>query len=312
MAKDHESAETVLWSTLMCNYSSTGSLAFTFWDLLLTSDDMIQTVWTKPWTLTSYICVAFRAFSLASQIVASVLTLGATETNTTTVSATLCLRLIIFQGAASQVLTLLLQIVLILRVVALYHDRPFMRYILGLLWIIELVFMSLILRVVSDGVRFNPQCVVTRFPVIVSVFFVLPIVMEALLFFLTMKKFRRSFRDGWVRARAPWIQQFMSDGIWAFVLPLVSAIVNLICMATLNSALSSVAFTWQIAIPAYAGYNLIIHLRKVAPVEATRYELDTGIYLDTIAMNASNYASRRGCQNHTISTASTGTEAIVV
>ncbi|THH12827.1 hypothetical protein EW146_g7330 [Bondarzewia mesenterica] len=130
---------------------------------------------------------------------------------------------------------------------------------------------------------FTHQCVPLAFPTTVVGFLMAPLALDALLFALTMIKFHQSLHEGW--ARAPWISQFMQDGVWAFALPLLVTLFNVLCMMLADSTFSSVAFMWSIAIPGSVGYRLVIHLRKFAPVDDHPYsETVDEIEFDTIAL----------------------------
>ncbi|ETW87684.1 hypothetical protein HETIRDRAFT_431953, partial [Heterobasidion irregulare TC 32-1] len=141
--------------------------------------------------------------------------------------------------------------------------------------------MSTVLSIAGPRITFTHQCVPIVFPTMTIGFLIGPLSLDILLFSLTMKKFFLSMRD--IRA-PPWVTRFMQDGVWAFLLPLLIALVNIACMMFLHSAYSSVAFSWSIAIPGFAGYRLILHLRKCAPQDRSLSETGGDIEFDTIAI----------------------------
>ncbi|KAI0063175.1 Las1-domain-containing protein [Artomyces pyxidatus] len=234
------------------NYSAMSALAFTFWDIVITFDDMVATVWTKRWNVTSTLCVVIQVVSLTSQSrdehkrdidQYSDYTLIAMPENGQDPGCCWC------------VLDNLI-------VVALYSDKPHLKVVLWALWTAELAVIAAVFDVVANRMQFGPHlCHVTSIPGWYSVLFALPLSVEVPLFMLTMVKFRQSLREGWFGS--PIVSNFMRDGLWAFTLPLLSVVANILCVPLLVPVLASVAYPWQIAVSGFVGYRLVLHLRKV-------------------------------------------------
>ena len=64
---------------------------------------------------------------------------------------------------------------------------------------------------------------------------------ETLLFFLTIVKFLDGFRNGW--ARGVFVQQFITDGTWAYALIFFTMLVNMMLYKYIHSTLTGICYT---------------------------------------------------------------------
>ncbi|KAJ8481096.1 hypothetical protein ONZ45_g15425 [Pleurotus djamor] len=99
-----------------------------------------------------------------------------------------------------------------------------------------------------------------------------------------MVKFYKALRDGW--GRQPVISRFMSDGIWVFALPFVILTLNTLCMALLKGAMASVAYSWVIAIPPFAGARLILSMSHLLNTQATTTNIQTSNHSDQVLLDS--------------------------
>jgi hypothetical protein len=263
-----------------CNYSAMGALAFTTWDMAITIDNEVGEIWKKPWTRLKSLYLFLRYFSFGSQLLFVVIYMRWSAGLNLSPSG--CRKWVLLQSISSQILMIGVQIILILRVRALYNTNKILCRLLPIFFFSEMLTMTVLLSLKADGIRYGPQCVIIHFPPAAVGFFLPPILLDTLLFLLTMAKFYQSLRDGW--GQVPVITRFMTDGIWAFALPFLILVVNTFCITLLDGALTSVACSWVIAIPGFAGYRLILNmshlLRSPHPGEYT-----TGLEVDTLPMS---------------------------
>lgn len=262
-----------------CNYSAMGALAFTTWDIIITFDDEVREIWKKPWTHLKSLYLFLRLFSFSAQLLAVIVYMKLSAGLTLSHSG--CRKWVVFQGVTSQILMIGVQVILILRVQALYNENKFFRRLLPTLFVSEIVVMSVLFTLKADEIQYGPHCVIIYFPVAAVGFFLSAMLLDTLLFVLTMAKFYQSLRDGW--GQVPVISQFMTDGIWAFALPFIILIINACCMTLLNDALASIAYSWVIAIPGFAGYRLILNMSHL--LKSSRpHECTTGVAVDTVPL----------------------------
>ncbi|RDB29047.1 hypothetical protein Hypma_015149 [Hypsizygus marmoreus] len=245
-----------LWGFRICNSSSFGALAFTLCDMVASLEEEVEQIWGKPWTNLKWLYVAIRIISFGSQMISTGITLRLTREGTPTLRH--CRAIAGFQGVSSVLLMMAVQTILILRVQALYFEKKNLKLLLRGLFAAEILIVLTIFAIAMPGIKFGIYCVITSFPATATGFFIIPVLFEFLLFVMTMAKFYRAVRDGW--GQEDFISRFLRDGIWAFALPFTILTANTFCLALLDSAISSVAFSWAIAIPGFASCRLILNM----------------------------------------------------
>ncbi|KAL4268416.1 DUF6533 domain-containing protein [Pleurotus pulmonarius] len=245
-----------LWGLQACNYSAMAALAFTVWDIVVCFEDEVEQIWQSAWTRLKFLYIFLRYFSLVAQVIATILTLGLAAPLYP--GRSVCLLLLSFQAISSQALMMGVQVLLVLRVIALFNRVRWLRSFLSALFLVEVVLMTVFFGISLRSMDYGIHCVITGFPITATGFLIPPILYESLLFVLTMIKFYQALREGW--GRQPVISRFMSHGIWAFGAPFVILTVNTLCMALLKGAIASVAYSWIIAVPPFAGARLILSM----------------------------------------------------
>ncbi|KAF9458736.1 hypothetical protein BDZ94DRAFT_1269926 [Collybia nuda] len=273
----------------VCNYSSMGALTFTVFEIILSIDEEVEQIWRKPWTNLKRLYLIIRIISLGSQFISTGITLSSPREATHSLRD--CRMLAGFQGASSQVLMMAVQVILVLRVQALYYENTSLKYTLYGLFFAEVVAMTLLFALSMPGILYGSHCVITSFPGIASGFLVSPILFELLLFVMTMIKFYNTVREGWGEEHV--LSRFLKDGVWAFALPFIMLIVNTFCMTFLSGALASVAYSWAIAIPGFAGCRLILNMSHLLERNETfprsSAVADTLIFTDGAATDLNTY-----------------------
>ncbi|KAF4605571.1 hypothetical protein EYR40_004357 [Pleurotus pulmonarius] len=271
-----------LWGLQACNYSAMAALAFTVWDIVVCFEDEVEQIWQSAWTRLKFLYIFLRYFSLVAQVIATILTLGLAAPLYP--GRSVCLLLLSFQAISSQALMMGVQVLLVLRVIALFNRVRWLRSFLSALFLVEVVLMTVFFGISLRSMDYGIHCVITGFPITATGFLIPPILYESLLFVLTMIKFYQALREGW--GRQPVISRFMSHGIWAFGAPFVILTVNTLCMALLKGAIASVAYSWIIAVPPFAGARLILsmsHLFSQQPSVGQTTSHDQ-VLLDTTIM----------------------------
>lgn len=147
---------------------------------------------------------------------------------------------------------------MILRVQALFYEYRILNLLIRIFFVLEIVMMSSLFVLGISQLQFGIHCVITAFPGKGAGFFATPIIFEFALFVLTMIKFYEAVRDGWGQENI--VTRFVKDGIWAFALPFTFLLINTLCLALIKGALSSVAYSWVIAVPGFAGCHLILNM----------------------------------------------------
>lgn len=243
----------------ICNYSGMAAFTFFVYEWLSSAEEEVEQIWKGPWTHLKSLYISLRILSLGTQLFPVLLAFLPFGTSFVYHSVRTCSLVVGFQGAASQVLMMGVQIILIMRVDALYHEQIMLRLFLRVLYLLETVVTWVVFAFSVSKIEYGVDCLVTNFPGGYAVlFFLLPMAVDCILFVLTMIKFYQAIREGW--GREPVIYRFLKDGIWAFALPFTIVTINVLCMGFLPGPLSSIAYSWVIAIPAFAGCRLILNM----------------------------------------------------
>ncbi|KAF8656396.1 hypothetical protein AX16_002581 [Volvariella volvacea WC 439] len=256
------------------------ALAFTIYDIALTFGDEVEQIWNRPWTKLKILFYVLRTISVGAQVISTVITLKLASGATTNHRG--CQMLVGFQGASSHALMIGVQIILVLRVQALYYEKVFLRRLILFLFFAEVVVMIVVFSFAFPGITYGIHCVTLTFPVLAIGFFITPVLFELLLFVLTMKKFYDAVRDGW--GREPVMSRFLKDGIWAFALPFGVLMLNVFCLVLLPGARSSIVYSWLIAIPGFAACRLILNMSHLLKANRTVQTQSTHPVFDTDLM----------------------------
>ncbi|KAF9465146.1 hypothetical protein BDZ94DRAFT_1320487 [Collybia nuda] len=256
----HFSKELLVHGNRACNYSGIVAMTFTMYDWISTAEEEVTQIWKRPWSNLKSLYVFIRLLSVGAQIIPVIISLQPSSADPSAPVITReCLWINGFQGISSQLLTMAVQAILLLRVEALYQRQKRLQFLLRALYIGEFISITVMLSIALPELQYELHCLVTYFPPEFAIpSLLLPVIVEFILFILTMVKFYAAIRDGW--ARQPLIFRFLQDGIWAFGLPLVIMTINTVCIAALPGPFSSIAYSWILAIPGFAGCRLILNM----------------------------------------------------
>ncbi|TFY77004.1 hypothetical protein EWM64_g7007, partial [Hericium alpestre] len=267
------------WGATMVNRSSLASLAFLVWDILITLDDEIRCIWSKPnrfWTKWLFLFV--RYFAVAIQV--ATLFVGTEIAVELHYAYHSCVSWYIFQEVSTQILIISVELILMIRVHALYDRNYIITAILFALFLVENITMIITLVHVVPGVQFDEACVVLHTPGSLIYFGVAYVAFETILFGLTLVKFVQAVRRGW--GRTPVVTVLMRDGTWAFALVFVVVVINGLFYIGLDGSISAVAYAfvpivslmpfpthiiylirWILSLESFAGCHLILNLQTL-------------------------------------------------
>ncbi|KAH9023637.1 hypothetical protein EDB84DRAFT_468732 [Lactarius hengduanensis] len=250
--------------------SAVAALAFLVWDILITLDQEVEAVWTKPNKFyTKWLFFFVRYFAVAMQMsvlsffspsrsvifysfrLSALLFVGTRMALSLHYTYSDCVKWYIFQEVGTQALIAAVEFILIVRVHALYDRSRIVTSILVLLFIAENIIMIVTLVRVVPEIGFDPICTVVHSPPRLLLFAVAFVSFETILFILTLFKFIVALRNGW--GRTPVLYLLVRDGTWAFILIFVTLCVNAgFYLAAGDSPNSSIAFPWLLSIEAFA------------------------------------------------------------
>ncbi|KAI0270410.1 hypothetical protein BC834DRAFT_967211 [Gloeopeniophorella convolvens] len=257
-------------ATLDVDLSSMAALTFLVWDILITLDEEVIAIWSKPyWFYSKWLFLFVRYFAVAMQI--ALLFVGSRFAPRFDYAESDCVKWYVFQEAGTQLLVAAVEIILMLRVHALYDRSRRIALLLIFLFVAENLVMSVTLARAAHHARFDTGCAVVHTPRGLAAFAVAFAAFESVLCGLTLAKFAAALRTGW--ARAPVLRRAVRDGTWAFALVFVTLCVNAgFFLGKHNSPRAALAFPWLLSVEAAAGARVVLGLAELhsdAPSERT-------------------------------------------
>ncbi|KAF5322483.1 hypothetical protein D9619_001549 [Psilocybe cf. subviscida] len=242
------------------NRSSVASLTFLVWDILITFDDEVKHMWARSWSYTKVTYFIIRYLPMLVQI--STLLVGSELTPHFHFTPHDCFIWQVYQGVASVVIIALVDIVLVLRVHALYHGDRRVRVVVGVCFLFEIAGMISGLALTLPGIQFDNLCVVTGVSGFLIIYGASSIIFQFLLFGLTLIKFVQAVRAGW--GDVPLIKQLARDGTWAFFLLFIAYVGQLGLYGLKNHNYAGVLYGWLLTAFSFCGYRVLLNLHHLA------------------------------------------------
>ncbi|KZP18511.1 hypothetical protein FIBSPDRAFT_593255 [Athelia psychrophila] len=202
------------WYSTIIDTNATGALVLLVWEYLITFDDEVNFIWCKPnRALVKWLFLFLRYFSLFAQIGNQVL--SEKIASSVPVSASSCRMWYTWRLVAAQVMLVAVEVLLIIRVYALYNKSK--RIVLCLLTLVlaEVACSATNSIINIPRLLFSPACstVLELRPVIQ--FGIISICTQTSILFLTIAKQLFASRAG--LGRTPIVSLMIRDGLLAFV-----------------------------------------------------------------------------------------------
>ncbi|TFK66878.1 hypothetical protein BDN72DRAFT_126556 [Pluteus cervinus] len=241
--------------------SSVASLAFLAWDIIITFEDEVKVIWRNPWSPMKVLYFIIRYLSLSVQI--STLFAGSELTPALNLHFTHhdCYIWAISQGVGAAFVIISADVVLILRVHALYHCSKVVQRLLWVLYLGECLIMALGLKFALPQMEYDSICRVTKSPTVLSLVAVAPIIFQTILFVLTGIKFVQAVRAGW--GHIPLVIILMRDGTWAFFLLFVLLLGDMALYIGVTSTYASVLYGWVLTFFSFCGYRILLNINDL-------------------------------------------------
>ncbi|OBZ78429.1 hypothetical protein A0H81_02393 [Grifola frondosa] len=232
----------------------------------------------NSWVKWAYVLI--RHFPIVAEISILIL-LGATHSGRAwTVSQ--CRDLIIYQLSVMEALTIIVEVVLIVRIYALYNRSKVVVGIVIVLFLCEIIGMITVLMLTISRATFDAQCLITSTPALFSSYWCPSSIPCTVLFALTLVKFFSSV--GRELGRDSILFALVRDGTWAYAIifgacrsrlipfralrqrlpPPVIMLLNVILFQLVKNSLAGACFFWEISAMSFAGSHMLLNLRKLA------------------------------------------------
>ncbi|KAH8081343.1 hypothetical protein BXZ70DRAFT_959912 [Cristinia sonorae] len=281
------SATEALWLTRDVSRSEIAAVTVLTYDILISLADEVELVWKRQWTIAKVMYLVARYIPWFFEL--ALIAINAGGTTGLFYTPTDCKRWLAVQAVILQLVITTVDVVLLLRVSALYDRNIKLMAVLSLLFCGEVAYLCYVLSVVTPLLKLNAHCFVTGSPVIFINFWIVSLIFETLLFLLTLWKFLRAAWDGW--GSRPVMQQFVTDGTWAYTLVFVVMLINSMFYKFVHSPLAGICFNWLLTTLSFAGSRLILNPRKRSN-EGTRPMSSVPIELDDVPGVPGGYSMR--------------------
>ncbi|KAJ7577253.1 hypothetical protein C8J56DRAFT_369732 [Mycena floridula] len=248
--------------------SGAAAMTFLVYDILLSFDEEVRFIWTKRWNLVKCVYFFIRYFPLLVQI--SIIFIGTELTPQFHFTSHDCFIWEVYQGVATIGCTAAVDYILLLRVFALYFENKTMRYLLGILYALEILGMSLGLAFAAPGFRYDDICLTTLVPRSMLLYGAATGLFQVLLFVLTLYRFAGRLRRG--RNHHDGVASLlMRDGTWAFFLLFSFTVSQGSVYLVKNKAVVGLFYGWCLTCYSFVGYRVLLNIHKlsVAPGSAS-------------------------------------------
>ncbi|RPD72781.1 hypothetical protein L226DRAFT_572888 [Lentinus tigrinus ALCF2SS1-7] len=230
------------------SYSEVACVTLLTWDVLVMLSEEVELIWKRGWTPAKGLYFIARYFPWLVQL--ALLAINVNGTTGLAFTSGQCATWQIVQGVLLQLIVTTVDVILITRVYALYSRNHYLLVFLGSLFIAELTSLCYILVVVTPRLTYNDECYVTSSPSIFQYYWVISLAFETVLFVLTIVKFVDAVKQGW--GKGPIMQQFVTDGTWAYTLIFLVMLVNMMLYKYVHSSLTGICYTWLLVVMSFA------------------------------------------------------------
>ncbi|RDX41611.1 hypothetical protein OH76DRAFT_1411996 [Lentinus brumalis] len=226
--------------------SGVAALALLVWDILTTMDDEVRLIWPSDWTLPKSLYLFVRYYSLITLIFHNIHVIP-------------CVPWLFFEIVSTFVVELAAEVIIILRVYAVYGGRRKILRIMLLGFALQLAMMAFSLGVSLPKIVVGPLCRAVDLPAEMVFFSTASIVYETFLFGLMMVGVIRGGKEGF--ADTLLLRVLIRDGAIAFAGLFAVMLTNTILFTLAPTTLVTVGFPWLLAIVGSAGSRLVLKVR---------------------------------------------------
>jgi len=217
-------------------------------------------MWPRAWSLMKGLYFFVRYIPLTAQL--PLLLVGSELSPHFHFTHYACYVWQIYQGVVAASIVISIDIILILRVHALYHRQRAIRVIVVLFLVLEIIGMVVGLALSLPGIQFDGICSVSFIPHSLAIYGLASILFQTVLFALTMYKFVQGVRNGW--GDIPIVKLLIRDGTWAFFLLFFAYVCQLSLYALPNRSSGEVLYPWLLSLSSFCGYRILLNLRRMS------------------------------------------------
>jgi len=255
-----DARESDIWlnQTQTVSYGDVAAVVMLTWDIITTMPDEVDHVWSKRWTHVKAMYLVSRYSPWVFQL--ALLTLSINGSTGLFFTEDQCRKWMIMQAAMLQAIVTTVDVILVIRVYAMYNKDRILISCLIVLSIGEVAALCYVLAEIAPKLGFSAECFVISSPRLFIAYWITSLTFESILFILILAKFYLAVIQGWGHGRG--MQQFIADGTWAYALIFATMLTNAIFYQYMHSPLAGICFTWLLSVLSFAGSRLILNPRR--------------------------------------------------
>ncbi|KAG0700498.1 hypothetical protein DFH29DRAFT_931776 [Suillus ampliporus] len=241
------------------NYHLVSSFVLLLWDIVLTSKSEIEYIWPKPRnSFFKWLYFFLRYFSLATQIFHQ---FAVPYLNSGKAPRSTCSAWYIYTIILGQVQTTAVEIILAVRVYALFNKSRRIAIILGLQMILEYIILVILVGDYFNKIPSIPYCILSKPPSQILYHAIAAVATQSTLLGLSLTKHIMARRAGW--GRAPLVSLLIRDGTATYLLIcVIFSCIGSFCK--IRDERTVIMFFWLISTISSCGCRLIVNMQRLA------------------------------------------------
>ncbi|KAJ3538939.1 hypothetical protein NM688_g6443 [Phlebia brevispora] len=239
------------------SYGAVAATTWLVWDTMIHWDIEAECIWRNSgtsWTRFAYIFMRYATILHEG----AVLTL---DVGNVTFSDSACRGWLAEQGMYMELLAIVVEIVLIMRLYALYHRNRLVLLSIVVLGVAQVAVMSVAVGVTIARAGFNANCQIVMTPGLFTAYWISSLVFETYLFFLTLVVFLRHFKLEYKRGSIMFV--FVRDGTWAYAMIFVSLLLNTLLYKLEKNPLAGMGYFWDCSTLSFCGSHILLNIKRL-------------------------------------------------
>ncbi|KAI0777777.1 hypothetical protein BD413DRAFT_188667 [Trametes elegans] len=235
------------------------AIAFLVWDMLISFDREVEYIWRGPngWVKWTFLLVRHVPYLLQGTVLTLVALVGHTWRSSQ------CRAWIAYQLISIEVLVVVVEVLLIVRVYAMYNRNRAVLILVLSLFVGEIVAMCTILALSIPKISYTAGCLITSAPRIFPTYWTISLAFETTLFALTLLKFFTTVVASQLRKQSI-LYILVRDGTWAYAIIFAVMLLNTLMYQIEHNTLAGVFYFWEISVMSFAGSHVLLNLRRLA------------------------------------------------
>ncbi|KAF8993852.1 hypothetical protein BDQ17DRAFT_1367769 [Cyathus striatus] len=229
-------------------------------DGLLCARREYRYVWLQPWSRVKLLYL----FSRYGAIVVQSVTYAVISSPSSLSDPHMCYSWTLFQHISFAILYFVLELVLMLRVYALYKKSPHIAKIFTLVFLLEIAFSAYLAVSVIPHMVWDDKCIVTEAPKVVAISGLMLLQNQSIIAGLTLWRYRHAIKDGW--ANVPVVKLVIRDGVWIFC-TVIAVFAATIPYSIFVEHMSHVFFSLLVTILSVFACRLILNMQSLIPTD---------------------------------------------